>query len=633
MRGWSKALAVVVVAACLLPLALPAEGRASAAKAAFSVPPQLQDWLSAHMQGPAAHQVPTRDEARSAYMAKQGPHPASAVDLHPDGLLGHGVRAIIAGSPVPAGAAPGSLVRLAWPDEERGFCSGTAVSPFLVLTAAHCIQYISPTFPVTVLAGTRVIGGSGTAIRYAALGAIADPQWDPATNDHDAAVVVLAKPFPGPFATLAAADTHVANGTALELFGWGMTASGTTPLRLRHATVHALDNGACDARNAPLVDPNATATTEAMVCTWDGVHGGCYGDSGGPLFLGTGPGRTQVGIVSWGSDVCDPSYASVYARVAALHGFLDPLLAAAPLRVDVKAPWVDWAALLVGPTDAPLDACGITFQYAFAWCASGSPALVNGNSVTVLEPLRGPVGVALEAEGPGNPIALPVGGTATLASSAVGAVAVTPKPLAALLRVAADPIFPVTAVTWNDEECDVVHAYAVVWCDGSDVFGLRYPYLGSMAPLPNVLAWGGTFGGPWPATGVAVVPGPFKVGSVGTVAPRLALAPSATILAPKFGKGVMTDVTLWPQGASDPRATCTYVPLPTPMIFCDGDAAGLLGGRILVAALSGPYDLEALQYLQPESSATSAAIAEGIPTPPAATVAVPLSFGAPAKLA
>jgi len=634
MRGRSTAFAVVLVSLSLLPFALPASAAPKGhAPAPFAVPQSVQEWMSAR-QGAQSHAVPTRGEARADYVARHTS--ASTPPFARHGLEVHAPHDVVAGTPVAAGLEPKAMVRLAGPNDELGFCSGTAITPFLILTAAHCAEVAQYT-TVSVLAGSRIIGGSGQSVRYAAVGAVIDPQWDSATADHDVGVIVLAKPFQGPLASVATPDTIVANGTALQLFGWGLTGPWTaTPLRLQQATVHALANPACDAVNAPLLeDPNATVTTDAMMCTRDGVHGGCFGDSGGPLFLGTGPGRIQVGVVSWGAGDCDPAFATVYARLSALHAFLDPLLISAPVRVDVKAPWMDWGAVAIGPADTPLDVCGFSLHWTFGFCGAGTPILVSGGSITLLPTWRGPLATSLEAVGPSGTISTVAAGLPSLATFSVASVALTPKPTVAVVRVAPDATFPVTLVADASGGCVLDQPYAEVDCDwASDLFGLAYPYVGSAAPVASLTAWGTAFGGPWPATAATTATVATKLGAIGALTPRFTLAPGAAILAPKLGKGALTDLNLWLPGASEPGAQCTYFPTWSPFTSCDGDlAGGLLGGRLVVRSSDGPFDLEALQYLQLFNGPTSSAVAEGIATPPGATVAVPLVFGAPAKLA
>src|SRR3954454_22896751 len=158
------------------------------------------------------------------------------------------------------------------------YCSGTLISPTVFLTAAHCGEgdpRVRVTFDSAYQDGDPVYSGTFHA----------DPASPGPTSDaHDIAVVVLDKPVKGIApARLPAADS---------LSGLSGTQKFTS-----------VGYGAYEVTNSPgghqyLYDDvrmMATGTLNSINKTWlrismnpsTGNGGTCYGDSGGPNFLGT----------------------------------------------------------------------------------------------------------------------------------------------------------------------------------------------------------------------------------------------------------------------------------------------------------------------------------------------------------
>jgi len=170
----------------------------------------------------------------------------------------------------------GLVAAHAYSDGTWLYCSGTLISPTVFLTAAHCGEgaRVMVTFDPNYVAGDPTYTGTWHA----------DPLYNQAQNDpHDIAVVVF--------------DTAI---------------SGITPARLPTAgslgdlshfeTFTSVGYGAYEVTNQPgghhyLYDDVrmvATGTLNAVNPAWlrismnpaTGNGGTCYGDSGGPNFLG-----------------------------------------------------------------------------------------------------------------------------------------------------------------------------------------------------------------------------------------------------------------------------------------------------------------------------------------------------------
>jgi secreted trypsin-like serine protease len=158
------------------------------------------------------------------------------------------------------------------------YCSGTLISSTVFLTAAHCGEEgerVGVTFDPDYVAGDKVYYGTFHA----------DPQYPGPTSDaHDIAVVVLDKPVKGITpALLPEADSLSGLSSTQQFTSVGYGAYEVTNSPGGHEYLYD------DVRMV------ATGTLNSINKTWlrismnpsTGNGGTCYGDSGGPNFLGT----------------------------------------------------------------------------------------------------------------------------------------------------------------------------------------------------------------------------------------------------------------------------------------------------------------------------------------------------------
>lgn len=183
------------------------------------------------------------------------------------------------------------------------FCGGSLISPTIIVTAAHCSDFVNSS-QVQVLTGARSLDGTGTRRDVQAI--VVHPKWNSSNQDYDVAVWRLSSPAAGPFATLAATD---GTGNMLAT-GWGaLTEGGSFPVELHRVELPLVDRGDCNDANSY----NGSITAR-MMCA--GTSGGgrdtCQGDSGGPLTRN----NELVGITSWGRGCARPNFYGVYARVS-----------------------------------------------------------------------------------------------------------------------------------------------------------------------------------------------------------------------------------------------------------------------------------------------------------------------------
>jgi MYXO-CTERM domain-containing protein len=195
-------------------------------------------------------------------------------------------QSVIGGTPVKPGAWPDAVVVLA----QDAACTGTLITPDVVLTAGHCID----TDPVVVIVDTVDYGQpGGEPIRVKA--ALAYPDWEHA---YDVGVVVLehaASVTPRVVAAACSARSGLTPGAQVHLVGFGLTTRAGTGnnTRLHEAAISIVDP-ACsdDPACMPAISPGGEFTA--------GGRGtdACFGDSGGPVYLDTSTGPALVGVVS-----------------------------------------------------------------------------------------------------------------------------------------------------------------------------------------------------------------------------------------------------------------------------------------------------------------------------------------------
>lgn len=204
-------------------------------------------------------------------------------------------------------------------------CTGTLVSPNVVLAAAHCVDYRTGRAHDSVFSVSADNGRTWTDLpitQFVSYGGDVGPD--------DVALFRLAEPVSPSFVTpLAIASTPAGAGTALSIYGFG-----------------------CSAKTED------RPSTDFVKRRYDFVRGAqisraaCDGDSGGPV-LDRGNSRV-VGVVS-GSEI--PSQKDIYGNTAALYTKLQAQIAA-------------WAVTVPAPPPPPPSSCGPWQPYT-SWTCSG----------------------------------------------------------------------------------------------------------------------------------------------------------------------------------------------------------------------------------------------------------------------
>ena len=158
------------------------------------------------------------------------------------------------------------------------YCSGTLISPTVFLTAAHCADdgaRVAVTFDTAYEAGDRIYYGTFEA----------DPLYNQSQSDpHDIAVVVLDRAVRGITPALLPEADSLATLTAgqpITAVGYGAyeVTNGPGGHAFLYDDVRMQGTGSLNAVNPSWLRISQNPAT--------GDAGACYGDSGGPNFVGT----------------------------------------------------------------------------------------------------------------------------------------------------------------------------------------------------------------------------------------------------------------------------------------------------------------------------------------------------------
>ena len=190
-------------------------------------------------------------------------------------------------------AHPAVVALIAYNEAQGGavFCSGTAIAPTWVLTAAHCLeaaeQYADSGFSLYVAVGDDLFRQSGIDEAVAATDTFIHPQYggiDTLPPVWDVGLIELER-------GIEAADPMVVNGAPpsgewrgdeLELVGWGVTTDGAQDAGLKRT----------------VTVPYETHDAQ-FIYVWSPGTNVCQGDSGGAMLRRTDDGLRLVGVHSF----------------------------------------------------------------------------------------------------------------------------------------------------------------------------------------------------------------------------------------------------------------------------------------------------------------------------------------------
>lgn len=264
--------------------------------------------------------------------------PASAV------ARGRAHASIVGGNPVAIENLPSLAFVQSRNDSLLFNCTGTVVSPRIILTAAHCLiegTAVRPADRFAVVTGTTDLRAVSPVHISTVSQAVVYPGFDLEELHGDAGLLILSRPTSSPAIRMATSGDLglLAAGTPIAIAGWGQTSGQSSISPVLQAAETVVQRSAYCQRAVAgyylfflpqvqlcAVDPPSYSTAT------------CHGDSGGPAIArDASGGLVEVGITSLGEPECSTYDPNVFTRVDRISSWVSRWIAAVEQGAPVPA--------------------------------------------------------------------------------------------------------------------------------------------------------------------------------------------------------------------------------------------------------------------------------------------------------
>ncbi|NP_001027783.1 coagulation factor X [Takifugu rubripes] len=222
---------------------------------------------------------------------------------------------IVNGEDCPPGECPWQAVLLN--EEHHWFCGGTILNPYIILTAAHCMN--ETRYFYIRLGESDMLENEGTEAMYEVETILAHYNYKPNTYHNDIALIKLTKPIKYSRFILPACipEQEFAESVLMQqsdgmISGFGRLGGNrqTSPI-LKRLTIPYVERRTC-------MESTSLRISARMFCAgYDEIaKDACQGDSGGPHVTRYRSTYFITGIVSWGEGCAQKGKYGVYTQVS-----------------------------------------------------------------------------------------------------------------------------------------------------------------------------------------------------------------------------------------------------------------------------------------------------------------------------